>query len=115
MTELTPSAVVNELLKLSRELGELSKDLDQLEADAVNSREDYTLALSKAFLEAPGAMDLRKHQSIVDTHNERLVAETAEALVRGRKRQLQTLLARIDVGRSAAAALRAEISLGGIH
>lgn len=111
MTELTPNLVVASLLELSRELAELSKDLDQLEADAANSREDYTLALSKAFLSAEGAMDLRKHQSIVDTHAERLVAETAEALVRGRKRQIDSIKVRIDVGRSAAAALRAEMSL----
>jgi hypothetical protein len=111
MSELTPNTVVSGLLKLSQELADLSRDLDQLEADAVNSREDYTLAMSKAFLSAEGAMDLRKHQAIVDTHAERLTAETAEALVRGRKRQLDSLKVRIDVGRSAAAALRAEIDL----
>lgn len=115
MGDLTPNGVVSGLLELSRELAKLSEDLDQLEADAVNSREDYTLALSKAFLSAQGPMDVRKHQSIADTHAERLVAETAEALVRGRKRQIDTIKVRIDVGRSAAAALRAEISLGGVH
>lgn len=30
-------------------------------------------------------MDVRKHQATVDTHNERLSARTAEALVRGRR------------------------------
>lgn len=84
MADITPNSVVSGLLDLSRELAELSKDLDQLEIDAVNSREG-------------------------------LVAETAEALVRGRKRQLDSLKIRIDVGRSAAAALRAEITLGGVH
>lgn len=108
---LTPNAVVSGLLELSRELAELSKGLDDLEADAVNSREDYTLALSKAFLSSSGAMEMRKHEAIAATHHERLAAETAEALVRGRKRQLDSLRVRIDVGRSAAAALRAEMSL----
>lgn len=111
MTEITPNTVVSGLLELSRELAELAKNLDQLEADAVNSREDYTLAMSKAFLSAEGAMELRKHQAIVDTHPERLTAETAEALVRGRKRQIDSIKVRIDVGRSAAAALRAEMDL----
>jgi len=115
MTELTPNVVVHGLLELSRELAELSRGLDQLEADAVNRREDHTMALSKAFLSADGAMDLRKHQSIVETHVERLAAELAEALVRGRRRQLEAIRVRIDVGRSAAAALRAEITLGGVH
>ena len=108
---LTPNGVVQQLLSLARELAELSEGLDQLEIDAVNAREDFTMAHAKAFLGAEGAMDLRKHQATVDTHAERLAAETAEAVVRGRKRQLQSLLTRIDVGRSAAAALRAEMSL----
>lgn len=111
MTELTPNGVVSGLLKLSQELAELAKDLDNLEADAVNAREDHTLAYARAFLSSEGAMELRKHQATVDTHHERLAAETAEALVRGRKRQIDTLRVRIDVGRSAAAALRAEMSL----
>ena len=111
MSELTPNAVVSGLLELSRELAALSNDLDSIEAGAVNAREDYTLALSKAFLAAAGAMELRKHQAIVDTHMQRLKAETTEALVRGRKRQIDSIKVRIDVGRSAAAALRAEMAL----
>lgn len=111
MTDLTPNAVVQGLLELSRELAELSRGLDQLEADAVNSREDFTLALSRSYLAADGPVETRKHIAITETHHERLVAETAEALVRGRKRQLQTVSIRIEVGRSAAAALRAEMAL----
>ena len=113
--ELTPNGVVSGLLRLSQELANLSKDLDDLEADAVNGREDYTLANARAFLSAEGAMDLRKATAIVATHHERLAAETAEALVRGRKRQLDSIKVRIDVGRSAAAALRAELSLDGVR
>lgn len=115
MSDLTPTKIVQGLLDLARELATLSADLDKLEVDAVNSREDYTLALSKAFLAAEGPMDVRKHASIAATHSERLVAETAEALVRGRKRQLDTIRVRVDVGRSAAAALRLEMDLDRIR
>lgn len=114
-TDLTPNTVVAGLLELSRELAELSKDLDQLEIDAVNAREDLTLALAQEFLAAEGPVDVRKNIAISETSALRLVAETAEALVRGRRRQIDTIKVRIDVGRSAAAALRAEISLGGLH
>lgn len=113
--ELTANNVVQNLLDLARELAALSKGLDDMEIDAVHKREDYTRALSKAYLTAEGPVEQRKHQAIAWTSNERLAAETAEALVRGRKRQLDSLRIRIDVGRSAAAALRAEISLGGVH
>jgi hypothetical protein len=111
MTEITPNQVVTGLMELARELARLSSDLDRIEVEAVNRREDYTLALSRAFLIAEGAMELRKHEAIVRTSPERLAAETAEALVRGRKRQLDSLKVRVDVGRSAAAAVRAEMDL----
>jgi hypothetical protein len=58
-------------------------------------------------------MDVRKHQSIADTHAERLAAETAEALVRGLRRQIDSTRIRVDIGRSLGAALRAEIGLAG--
>ena len=115
MSELTPNSVVQGLLALGRELAELSKALDRIEMDATNAREDYTLAHARAFLSATGPVDVRRYTAIEATHTERLAAETAEALIRGRKRQLDSLKVRIDVGRSAAAALRAEITLGGIH
>lgn len=111
MTELTPNAVVSGLLDLSRELADLSKDLDKLEIDAVNSKEDLTLALAQAYLKAEGPVETRKYIAITETHDLRLVAETAEAVIRGRKRQIDSLRVRIDVGRSAAAALRAEMDL----
>lgn len=111
ITEVTPLTVTQNLLQLARELADLSSGLNDLEQTAVEKREDYTLALSKAYLCAEGPVEQRKHEAIVATHAERLSAETAEALVRGRKRQLDTLKVRIDVGRSAAAALRAEIDL----
>jgi hypothetical protein len=108
---LTPNSVVQGLLGLARELAELSKDLDTIEADAVNKREDLTLASAKAFLSAEGPVETRKAVAITETHEERLAAELAEALVRGRRRQIESLRIRIDVGRSAAAALRAEMDL----
>jgi hypothetical protein len=109
--QLTPHIVVHGLLELARELAVLSKDLDAIEIDAVNKRENLTLAAAKAFLSADGPVETRKNIALVATHTERLAAETAEAVVKGRKRQIETLRIRIDVGRSAAAALRAEMAL----
>lgn len=113
--DVTPNQVVTNLLELARELAVLSTGLNDLELSAVNAREDYTLALSKAYLSAEGPVETRKHLALSWTSKERLAAETAEALVRGRKRQLDSVKVRIDVGRSAAAALRAEIALDGVR
>lgn len=111
--QLTANSVALQLAQLSRDLNNLVVRLDQAERDAVNAREDYTLALAKAFLSTEGPMDVRKHQSIVDTHTERLAAETAEAVVRGIRRQIDSVKVRIDVGRSVGAVVRSEISLAG--
>lgn len=110
---LTANDVAASLAERGRELAALVTAIDKAERDAVNRREDYTLALSKAFLRAEGAMDIRKHQSIVETHVERLAAETAEAVVRGLRRSIDSVRVRIDIGRSLGAALRAEVSLAG--
>jgi hypothetical protein len=110
---LTSNDVAAQLAKLSRQLDDLVARIGLAEVDAVNTREDYTLALSKAFLRAEGPMDVRKHISIEATHAERLAAETAEAMVRGLRRQIDTVRVRIDVGRSVGAAVRSEMSLAG--
>lgn len=111
--QLTANDVAAQLAALSRDLSKLVDDLEEQEKKAVNAREDYTLALSQAFLRAEGPMDLRKHQSIVDTHTQRLAAETAEALVRGLRRSIESVKIRIDVGRSVGVALRSELALVG--
>jgi hypothetical protein len=116
MTDLlTPNAVVSQLLQLGRELEKLTTDLDQIEKDAVNAREDYVLAKETAFLKAEGTQYIREAEAKVATHVERIAAELADANVRGARAHIASIKARIDIGRSAAAALRAEISLDGVR
>lgn len=115
MVDLSPNAVVMNLLELGRELARLTDELDQIEADAVNSREDYVLAKETAFLKAEGSQYMREAQSKVATHVERIAAELADAKVRGCRAHIASIKARIDIGRSAAAALRAEIALDGVR
>lgn len=110
---LTSNDIAAHLATLSRQLDALVQDIGSAETAAVNAREDYTLALSKAFLRAEGAMDIRKHVSIEATHSERLAAELAEATVRGLRRSIDSVRVRIDVGRSVGAATRAEMGLAG--
>lgn len=108
---LTANGVASQLAALSRQLDSLVRQIGEAETSAVNAREDFTLAHSRCFLAAEGPMDVRKHAAIVQTHGERLAAETAEAVVRGIRRQIDTVKVRIDVGRSVGAAMRSEASL----
>ena len=110
---LTSNDVALQLARLSRQLDDLVKQIGEAEKAAVNAREDHTLAHAKAFLRSEGPMDVRKHLAIEATHVERLAAETAEAVVRGLRRSIDTVKVRIDVGRSVGAAMRAEASLAG--
>jgi len=110
---LTAHEIASGLSELSRQLDELVSEIGEAERDAVNKREDYTLAFSKAFLSADGAMDIRRHTATEETHEARLAAELAEQHVRGLRRRIDSVRTRIDVGRSLGAAVRAEVGLGG--
>lgn len=114
MTEqLTANGVALQLAKLARDLDDLVRRIGEAEHAAVNAREDYTLAHARAFLSAEGPMDIRKHEALRVTHNERLAAEGAEAAVRGLRRSIDSVKVRIDVGRSVGTALRSELALVG--
>lgn len=111
---MTPNDVALALAKLGRDLDAAVHALDGADREAVTRRENYTLAYAKAFLTAEGPMDVRKHQATVDSHAERLAAETAEQVVRGLRRQVESIKVRIDVGRSVGSAVKAELTaLGG--
>lgn len=111
---LNAHEIASELGKRSRELDGLVDEIGEAERDAVNTREDYTLAYSRAFLSADGAMDVRRHTATEQTHEARLAAELAEQHVRGLRRRIDSVRTRIDVGRSLGAAVRAEVGLGGM-
>ena len=107
----TPQQIDDQLGKLSAQLETVCDDLDREELAAVVAREDYTMAFAKSFLSSTGAMDVRKQTALDDTHDERLAAETAEAIVRGLVRRLKTIQSRIDTGRTRSANSRSEHNL----
>lgn len=111
MVELSPNAVVQNLLELARQLAELSRGMDELERDAVNKASEATNIYLKAFMAAEGPQYLREAMAKQAAADAQLQADLAKCLVTGRKRDLDVLRTRIDVGRSAAAALRAELDL----
>ena len=110
---LTANEVAQQMLKFSRELGDVTARLDQADREAVNAREDYTLAYAREFLQADGSMEVRKQVAIERTHEQRLRAESADLVVRGLRRQIDTLKTRIEVGRSHGAAIKAEMAFAG--
>lgn len=108
---LTPNQIVTNLLELARQLAELSRGMDELERDAVNKASEATNIYLKAFMAAEGPQYLREAMAKQAAAGAQLEADLAKCLVTGRRRDLETLRIRIDVGRSAAAALRSELAL----
>lgn len=113
--QLTPNDVAAQLAGLARELDRTIRQMEAAERDLVEKRGAADLAFSQAFLAAEGSVDARKHQAVVATHQQRMNADVADALVRHLRRRIDVTKTRIDVGRSVGAALRAEISLAGVE
>lgn len=110
---LTSAGIARQLARLARQLDDLVSEVGDAERQAVNTREDYTRAYARTFLECSGAMDLRRQETLLATSDERLAAELAETHVKGLKRRAESIRLRIEIGRSLGAAVRAEAGLAG--
>lgn len=108
---LTPNEVALQLSRLARDLDETVRALEHADRDATEKRAASDLAFSRAFMAATGSVDYRKHHATVETHNQRLAADVADAVVRHLRRRIDAVKTRIDVGRSYGAAIRAELNL----
>jgi hypothetical protein len=107
--DITPNSAVLELAKLSRQLDEAGYRLREAERKAVNAKHIYTVEKAKAFLASAGSnAQAREAQAIIDTAEQRITAELAEAELRILRSDIRILENRIDVGRSVVGVLRAE-------
>jgi hypothetical protein len=96
---------------MSTEKHELSLEYEGGGVDATEKKHAADLAYSKAFLNATGSVDLRKHTAFVETEELRFAAEVADALVRNLVRRMKGLERRVEVGRSTSSWHKAELSL----
>lgn len=110
---LTANGINRQLAKLTRQHDELLSEVDEIEKTAVHAREELTRCYAKAFLQATGAMDVRKQEALLETSDQRVAAELAEQQVKGLKRRIESVKLRVDVGRSLGASLRAEVGIAG--
>lgn len=108
--QLTPQAVVLQLAALARELDSTVTALKAADLDATEKRHAADMAESLAFVRAEGSMDLRKHLARIEAGPLEKEALVAEAVVRYLRQRINAIATRIEVGRSAGAALRAELS-----
>lgn len=110
----TTNEVGLQLARLGRELDRVKAELNDADLAAVRAREVFKVAEAKATVSSEGSSaDLRKADTVLRTHDERLAAETADAIVRGLVREMTAIRVRIDVGRTLGAGIRSETALGG--
>jgi hypothetical protein len=110
--DITPTAAVLELAKLSRELDAAGFRLRDAERAAVNKRHVYSVEFAKALLQSEGPnAEIRKAAALLATQSELISAELAEAELRILKSDIRVLETRLDVGRSVVGVLRAEAAV----
>lgn len=107
--ELTATEIAKGLLSLSKLLEKVSDELDVADVHAVETKQAADKAEAMAFLRSSGPVDERRYKAKVEVDELRLAAELAAAQVRRGIRARDTIKVRVDIGRSANAALRAEI------
>lgn len=110
----TPMAAVSEMVGLTEELRTTTRAYRQAESDASRKRSAASLSESRAFLNASGAMELRKHLARVEAATAIGEADVAEALVRVLKQEIRTIEQCIDCARTTASTIRAEMSMAGM-
>lgn len=104
----SPVEVVRHLSKLTGDLRNVTEAYAAAERDAAEKRHAADMAESRAFLQADGAMELRKHTARVAAGKQEGEALVAEALVRVLKARIRAVETSIDVGRTYGATVRAE-------
>ena len=109
--ELTPTQVALQLARMSRELEAITQEQEPIETKVVETKEAYTKAYARLFLEEPGNNEERKQAALLKTSDLRLANELANAEMSMHLARVASLRKRIDIARSAAALVRAEWEL----
>ena len=105
---LTPNEVVLQLAELGRELDASVRTLREAELDAVQKRHTADLVESRAFVDAEGSAELRKHLARLGAAKAEDEALIAESVVRYLRTKIRAIELRVEIGRSMGASLRSE-------
>lgn len=114
MSPPTPNDIARWLAELTRQLDAKVQEYANLSDEASAARRDAEVAFARAFLQGEGAMDARRQQAMLAAADKRFGADLAERKVSSCKEAIRALHLKIDVGRTASANVRAELTaLGG--
>lgn len=108
---MNPHVIAEQLLRLSTDLDNAIKTLGDLEATAVDAEGEFKVKYSRAFRNATGSVEDRKQFAIEECATEWHTWGLAASAARLQRDHLKALHTRIDVGRTLASNVRAEVGL----
>ena len=107
-SNLTPHQIIENLTHIGKQIDEKTRELEQLDEQAVIARATHKRNYAKHFLTTEGAMDIRKFTAELKTEKEFLDYELAEQKMRACQQQLRALRDRLEIGRSLGPLVRLE-------
>lgn len=107
-SNLTPHDIIQNLTHIGKQIDEKTRELEQLDEQAVLARSQYKTAYAREFLMTEGSMDIRKFTAELKTETKYLEYELAEQKMRACTQQLRALRDRLEIGRSLGPLVRLE-------
>lgn len=100
--------IVKRLSELSRMLDAATDEIARADEQGVLAKQRFEVAYARAFLNAEGSIDARKHLATIATEKERLDSEIAFQKHRAVKERINTIRSQLSIGQTLSAAIRSQ-------
>lgn len=111
---VTPAAIENKLLSLSKEVDEAHRYLDNAEMMYHNAKSEYEIAMARARLSF-GASKMRvqdiQDRALTQCSDKYSALNTAEATVKAARANSQRIRTQVDIARSIGTSVRASLEI----
>ena len=109
MSNLTPHDVIENLVRISKEIDETTDEIAEADKKAVLARVAHQRERARIFLVTEGSMDIRRYTADLETADTTLLAsELADQEHRAAVGSIRALRDRLEVGRSISPLVRLE-------
>ena len=102
--------IVKRLSELSRILDAATDEIAHADEEVVKRKQAFEVMYARAFLEAEGAIDTRKHIATIQTAQHRLDYEIAMQKHRAVKERIATIRSQLSIGQTLSAAIRSQFA-----
>lgn len=107
---MSTNDIVSELSKIGRELDALSREIDRLDRDCVVAWSEHRKAYAREYINGQGSVEDRKQAAVLAVEEQRVIAESADQILRAARERIRVLRDRLEIGRSISAARRSEFA-----